>query len=197
MKSTLRRLTLLFTLAGLLCFVGLPFAALLTSCDQASLQKVKTTAAATGQKVKTDAAATAQKIGDFAASPTGKVVISGLENAAISIGVSALEQYSNGGDVNTNALGLAGFEGGIFGVRSLQNPANPAPPTAAQINSAISSIGGNQIIADAVSQSLADEISKAVSKGLPANVAIEHAAVGLDKAAVVETPAPRGSGEQL
>jgi hypothetical protein len=107
----------------------------------------------------------------------GEVVL----NAAVNAAASAASQYAETGEVDGGKLAGASISGAALGLRSLEATPQAANPRA--IANTIAQSTGDAAMARTLGPVIANGVQTAIQSGVPASVAVEHAAVQLDTAA--------------
>jgi hypothetical protein len=123
-----------------------------------------------------------QRINAFMETPAGKAII----NVAASTGAAAVDNFASTGKVNGKEIAKAALSGASAELRKAQTPG--APTNAAQAkdaaNEAIHDGTGVSTVAKDVAPPVAKAVADAVKNhGAAADLALEAAARGLDKAA--------------
>lgn len=108
----------------------------------------------------------------WANSPQGQQLISGVESA-----VTIAAGLYDGGKYSSTAN--AAIQAGNLGLRSLETG---TAPTVAEVQSAITSVGGSPKVAAQISPAISTAIQSAVSTGVQPNAAIEQVATVVDNA---------------
>jgi hypothetical protein len=120
-------------------------------------------------------------VSDWVQSPTAKSVGSSVlrivEAEALNIGLNAVEQYASKGNVS---WGNAALSAAPVALRTLES--TPYAAQAPAIEKTVSSWIAAPSMKAGVSAGVASVVQWAVSQGVPADSAVEAAAVGLDKA---------------
>ena len=114
-------------------------------------------------------------------SPVGKSIIS----VAATAGSQAIDQYASTGKIDGKEIARAGLSGASAQLRAAQTPAAPVNASAAKEAAAQAVHDGTGLTS--VSNKVAPPVAQAVAKAVkenkaPADLALEAAARGLDKA---------------
>ena len=123
-----------------------------------------------------------QRLANFMNSPAGKAII----GAATSAGAAAIDQYAATGKADGKDIAKAALGGASAELRKAQNPGVPASAGKAMdaAADAIHDGTGNSAVSKAVAPAVAKAVADAVKNhAAPADLALEAAARGLDRAA--------------
>lgn len=112
------------------------------------------------------------KVGAWAASPQGQQAITGVESV-----ISVAAGLYDGGIFSP--IATAAIQAGNLGLRSLETG---TAPTAVQVQTAITSLGGSSKVAAQISPAIVSAIQSAVSYGVPPIAAVEKVATVVDSA---------------
>ena len=117
----------------------------------------------------------------FLSSPQGQAILAGVEKTAAVAAASAINQYTETGNVDAKQVAkdsLSSVSQQLRGLQATPDAANPGAVKQAVKNGSASK-GVTRKVAPAVASAVAD----AVQKGAPPDLANEAAAKGLDKVA--------------
>ena len=115
----------------------------------------------------------------FLSSPQGQAILAGVEKTAAVAATSAINQYTETGNVDAKQVAkdsLSSVSQQLRGLQATPDAANPGAVKQA-VNNGSASKGVTRKVAPAVASAVAD----AVQKGAPPDLANEAAAKGLDK----------------
>ncbi len=125
----------------------------------------------------------------FAASPAGQNLLNHVETIALAAADSALQQYESTGTVAGEQVARDSLSSVSHQLRGLQT--TDAAATAGAIKQAVKKGSATPVVTNKVAPAVAQAVSDAARKGIPADVANEAAARGLDKAAAKHKPSKR------
>jgi hypothetical protein len=122
-----------------------------------------------------------QRISAFMNSDAGKAIIGIVTNA----GTQAIDELASTGKVNGKQIAADALSGASAAVRAKQTPgtALSAPQAEEAAKTAVQEGTGTPAVANKVAPVIASAVAQAVQNGHPADLVLEAAALGLDKAA--------------
>ena len=117
----------------------------------------------------------------FLSSPQGQEILAGVEKTAAAAAVSAINQYTETGNLSGKQVAKDSLSSVSQQLRGLQATPDAANPAA--VKQAVKNGSASKGVTKKVAPAVASAVSDAVKKGAPPDLANEAAAKGLDKIA--------------
>jgi hypothetical protein len=117
----------------------------------------------------------------FLSSPQGQAILAGVEKTAATAATSAIDQYTQTGNVDAKQVAKDSLSSVSQQLRGLQATPDAANPGA--VKQAVKNGSASKAVTKKVAPAVASAVTDAVQKGAPKDLANEAAARGLDKVA--------------
>lgn len=115
--------------------------------------------------------------------PAQATTLADVENTAVNAGIGYLTGGQPGAVAAAAPSAVATLQEATYALRTTENPASAAVPSAGQINAIILAVAQNPRVSKAITPAVSKSIAAAVKSGAPPAKAVEAAATGLDTVA--------------